>query len=616
MNWQTHTFNSQEDFKLWKRSVEQENAVYYMPKCIMEPKTLGWADYVVLAITLSVSASIGIYFRLTGGRQKTNKEYLLGGQDQGMLPVAFSLMASFMSSISLLGVSAEIYMYSTLFFIINFAYLLWTPVAAYLYLPVFYKLQATSAYEYLYLRFGSKARTCASLMYSLQMVLYMGIVVYAPAIALEALTGLNQNISIVLVGAVCMFYCTLGGMKAVIWTDVFQSLLMFAAVISIIFTAAKQKGGLSQIWEIAEKGDRIQFFNINPDPTVRLTYFSLLIGGGFTFLSLYAVNQTQVQRYMTMKDYKTAVRSLWISTPILILLSGCTAFSGLAIYSKYYNCDPVLSGRISSRDQLMPLFVVETMGDVTGLSGLFVAGIFSAALSTVSACLNSLAAVTLEDYIKPLYLLWSGQEVPAAYSAQLSKMLALTYGVICIAVAFLSRLLGGVLQASLSIFGMVGGPLLAIFTLGMFCPCANEPGAVLGLLAGLVSSLLLGFGGPKPPLHTLPLSTAGCSTNLTIYAASPVLAATVTPTSQPTEYFYLYRVSYLYYIVISFGVAMVVGLVVSWLASACGRPPGELNPDLFVPPVAKYLRRKKLEKDMKSNREEKKEAEYTFSVHL
>ncbi|KAG8298486.1 hypothetical protein J6590_013663 [Homalodisca vitripennis] len=141
-------------------------------------------------------------------------------------------------------------------------------------------------------------------------------------------------------------------------------------------------------------------YSTDLDPTVRHSYLSLLIGGGFTFMSLYAVNQTQVQRYLTMKDLKTAVRSLWLSIIILLLLSGLTCFSGLAIYSKYYGCDPVLSGRIARKDQLLPLFVVETMGDIPGLSGLFVAGIFSASLSTVSACLNSLAAVTLEDYVK------------------------------------------------------------------------------------------------------------------------------------------------------------------------------------------------------------------------
>jgi sodium-coupled monocarboxylate transporter 8/12 len=189
-------------------------------------------------------------------------------------------------------------------------------------------------------------------------------------------------------------------MKAVLMTDVFQSILMFAAVFSVIIYAVIDKGSFANIWEIAQLGNRTELLNFNPDPTERHSWFSLIIGGGITFLSLYAVNQTQVQRYLTVKDLKTAQKALWLNWPILTCLSLSTSFSGLAIYSKYYDCDPVSAKVISNVDQLMPLYVVDTMGNIPGLSGLFVAGIFSASLSTVSASLNSLAAVTVEDYYK------------------------------------------------------------------------------------------------------------------------------------------------------------------------------------------------------------------------
>lgn len=122
----------------------------------------------------------------------------------------------------------------------------------------------------------------------------------------------------------------------------------------------------------------------------------------------------------------------------------------------------------------MPLFVVDAMGNMPGLPGLFVAGIFSASLSTISAALNSLAAVTLEDYIKPVYLHFKKQPMPESNSTLQSKFLALTYGVVCVGVAFGAQYLGGVLQASLTIFGVVGGPLFGLFSLGMFVPRANQ----------------------------------------------------------------------------------------------------------------------------------------------
>ena len=173
-------------------------------------------------------------FRFTGGKQKTQQEYLLADNKAKILPVAFSLMASFMSAITLLGVTMENYTYGTQFVMINISYVLSTPVAAYIFLPVFHGLQCTSVYRYLEARFGYTTRLLASLAFSLQMILYMGIVLYAPSLALSAVTGLNFTGSVIAVGLVCTFYSSLGGMKAVLMTDVFQSLLMFAAVFTVI----------------------------------------------------------------------------------------------------------------------------------------------------------------------------------------------------------------------------------------------------------------------------------------------------------------------------------------------------------------------------------------------
>ncbi|XP_045471086.1 putative sodium-dependent multivitamin transporter [Harmonia axyridis] len=548
-------------------------------------------DYLVLVIVLLVSSLIGVYYRFTGGKQKTTKEYLLADKNMPFLPVAFSLMASFMSAITLLGVSSENYTFGIQFVVINFSYGIFTWVAAYYYLPVFFQLQATSAYEYLEKRFGKTTRTIASLLYTFQMVLYMGIVLYAPAIALEALTGINRVSAILSVGLVCIFYSTIGGMKAVLMTDVFQSLLMFAAVISVIACAVIDKGSFAEIWRIAEKGGRTEILNFDPDPTVRHTWFTLIIGGGVTFLSLYAVNQTQVQRYLTVKDLKTAQKALWWNWPILTLLSLTTSFSGLAIYSKYHYCDPVTMKVIKSSDQLMPLYVVDSMGHIPGLSGLFVAGIFSASLSTVSAAVNSLAAVTVEDYYKPLYKRY--YEYPLSEQRALihSKLIAFLYGGVCLLVAFLAQVLGGVLQASLTIFGAIGGPLLGIFTLGMFTTRANQKGILLGLCSGVALSLWMAFGQPKPPPPKLPVSVEGCDK----FSFLNVSTSTVTSTNpDDSSYFWLYKVSYLYLGV--FG--LICTLLVGYISSMCfQRSDSEErainNPDLFIPPLSKRLAKKR-----------------------
>ncbi|XP_067635505.1 putative sodium-dependent multivitamin transporter [Eurosta solidaginis] len=570
----------------------------------------GALDYAIVVIVLIISAAIGIYYRLTGGKQQTTKEYLLADRQMSILPVAFSLMTSFMSAVTLLGVSMENYQYGTIFVLINISYVLATPAATYLILPVFYRLKTASVYEYLELRFGYATRLCASIAYTIQMVLYMGIVLYAPALALEAVTGLNRNFSIVTVGAVCTFYATLGGMKAVLITDIFQSLLMFVSIFSVIICATIKAGSWGEIWRVADEGVRIKFLDFRIDPTVRHTWWTQIIGGMATYLSLYGVNQTQVQRLLSVRNLKSSQAALWWNLPILMVLSCSTCFSGLCIYYYYKDCDPLLQGRISSRDQLMPLFVVDTMADIPGLSGLFVAGIFSASLSTISSVISSLAAVTTEDYIKPLLLWKTKKPLRDSKSTWFSKLFNLIYGAACIGLAFLTGSLTGVLQAALSIFGIVGGPLLGLFTLGMYFTSVNQKGAITGLVTSLAFSFWIGFGQPRPMPATLEFSTEGCPAKpLTSHISSlftqlPRVATALAAEADESYYFYLYRISYMWYAVIGFLVTLFVGLVCSWLYAKLGWDSNAhiytdsacttVKYDLFVPPIAKRLRNRQV----------------------
>lgn len=557
-------------------------------------------DYVVLAALLLVSSGIGIYYRFTGGKQKTVQEYLLADRNMPIIPVAFSLMASFMSAITLLGVSSENYTYGFQFIVINISYGIFTPVAAYLYLPVFFRLQATSAYEYLEKRFGSAARLAASVSYSLQMVLYMGVALYAPALALEAITGISQIFAILSVGLVCTFYSTIGGMKAVLMTDVFQSGLMFAAVFSIIIHAGMEIG-LDGVWDIAAEHGRTSLLNFDPDPTTRHTWFTLIIGGGITFLSLYAVNQTQVQRYLTVRSLTAAQRALWLNWPILTLLSLSTSLAGLCIFARYAKCDPQCAKQLSSTDQLMPYYVVDTMGHIPGLAGLFVAGIFSASLSTVSASVNSLAAVTIEDYYKPIYRRLYNAPLPERAQALYSKVIALVFGLVCVAVAFLAQTLGDVLQASLTIFGVVGGPLLGLFTLGMFTTFANEKGALAGLATGMSFSMWMAFGGPKPPLPKLPVTNAGCTLASGYFNGTFANTCPQTPVYEPSDYFWLYRVTYLYNglfgLIITISVGCLVSLLCRWLCRS-EKENEELDPRLFIGPICRRLEQQQTKREM------------------
>ncbi|XP_014469743.1 PREDICTED: putative sodium-dependent multivitamin transporter isoform X2 [Dinoponera quadriceps] len=606
-----------------------------------EINTLKWIDYLVIAIMLGISVGIGIYYKFSGGRQKTmeivppmhmgtytsiyagserlvgekfswhgkyswcglsaktieeerRSEYFVANRSMNIIPVAVALVVSFMSAITLLGVSAENYIYGTQFVVINVSYLLGTPIVCYGFLPVFFKLQATSAYEYLEKRFGVRTRMMASFVYWVQLLLYSGVVLYAPSLALEATTGIPKVPSIIIIGFICAFYSSIGGIKAVLITDVFQALLMFVAVFVIIAIAARDAGGLKQIWEIAYQGQRIEFDSVSLDPTVRHTWWSLIIGGLCTFLSIYGVNQVQIQRSLTVKNIKASQRALWLSWPILTVLSITTCFSGLAIYSKYHDCDPSLLKRITTPDMLMPLYVMDTMSDMPGLPGLFISGIFSAGLSTISAALNSLAAVTLEDYVKPVFKKYTDRELSAKRSTTVAKLLAFMFGILSIALAFLAQLLGGVLQAGLTIFGVVGGPLLGVFTLGMGTESAREGGALAGSLTSLALLFWTAFGQPRPIPPSLPKSVEGCITsefvNATILGNITSMAG-LSENTDDSSYFYLYRISYMWYCPLGFVLTFVLGLIVSNLIHLFKKDQkDDLDPDLFFPIVARRIR--------------------------
>lgn len=380
------------------------------------------------------------------------------------------------------------------------------------------------------------------------------------------------------VGLVCTFYSTLGGMKAVLMTDLFQSLLMFAAIFSVIICTTIDAGGLGPILENAQLRGRIQFFETSFDPTVRHTIWSQLFGGCFIYCSLYAVNQAQVQRLLTPSSLRKAQAALWLQVPIMMVLALSTCLAGLCIFYQYRQCDPLTSGKIRSPDQLLPLYVVDRMSDMPGLPGLVVAGIFSGSLSTVSSAINSLAAVTLEDYIRPLVKLSDSK------SPILLKILALVFGLICIGLAFLADFLGtGVLQASLTIFGVVGGPLLGLFTLGILCRRVEQRGAVAGFLLGLAFVSWIGFGGPKPPTVKLPVSVSNCSEPITLPEQK---------TSDPAEYFYLYRISYAWTCFLGFLVTVMVGNLGSECVRLVSGPQKEVEPHLLAYIVRREEERK------------------------
>ncbi|XP_057172136.1 sodium-coupled monocarboxylate transporter 1 isoform X3 [Ursus arctos] len=480
-------------------------------------------DYVVFAGMLLISAAIGIYYAFAGGGQQTSKDFLMGGRRMTAVPVALSLTASFMSAVTVLGTPSEVYRFGAIFSIFAITYFFVVAISAEVFLPVFYKLGITSTYEYLELRFNKCVRLCGTVLFVVQTILYTGIVIYAPALALNQVTGFDLWGAVVATGVVCTFYCTLGGLKAVIWTDVFQVGIMVAGFASVIIQATVIQGGISTIVNDCYNGGRLNFW--------KSLYINLL--------------------------------GLWA---ILV----CSVLCGLALYSRYHDCDPWTAKKVSAPDQLMPYLVLDILQDFPGLPGLFVACAYSGTLSTVSSSINALAAVTVEDLIKPHFRSLSERSL-----SWISQGMSVLFGALCIGMAALASLMGALLQAALSIFGMVGGPLLGLFALGILVPFANSIGALVGLMAGFAVSLWVGIGAqlyPPLPERTMPLSleTYGCNST---YNVTNWVTTTEMPFS--TSAFQIhnaertplmdnwYSLSYLYFSTLGTLVTVFMGMLIS-----------------------------------------------------
>lgn len=553
---------------------------------MMEKKTFHPADYVVFAAMLVISAGIGVFHAVSGGKQSTTREFLMANRQMASLPVALSVLASFFSASTLLGTPAEIYQYGTQYWMSVFGAMMAPLTGALLFGPMFFNLKIVSVFEYLEIRFHSKSvRLFGATLFLLRATLGMGIVLYGPSTALSAVTNFPVWAIILMVGGVCTFYTTLGGMKAVIWTDVFQTIVMLAGMIAVLIQGSSQIGGMNEVWRIAYDNHRIEFFNFDPNPQVRHTFWSLIIGIYFVWLPPYTVDQQMVQRFSSAKSLKDAKFALLCNVPGMLILITLCSLVGVVLYANYATCDPLKNKDIANANQLLPYFVMEIFADLPGLAGLFVACIFSGALSSVSSMLNSLAAVTWEDFLKPRM-----STVDETTATRITKALAVVFGCLGVGMAFVVEQMGGtVLQASLTFNGAIGAPLVGVFILGACFTRANWIGALVGGTIGFVFPIWLGIGKyvRHPQDFKLATSVTNCSIenqtwattfpNSTFRSQSTLPPATITSPESvtfntsslvPTELTgldKLYGVSYLWFSAIGILTVVVIGLLVSWI---------------------------------------------------
>uniref|UniRef100_A0A6P4DWM1 Sodium-coupled monocarboxylate transporter 1 n=1 Tax=Drosophila rhopaloa TaxID=1041015 RepID=A0A6P4DWM1_DRORH len=524
--------------------------------------TFSGYDYVILLGMLVISLGIGIFYGFFQKGGSSSNEFLLGSE-MNIFPVTLSLTTSFITAIELLGNPSEMYFQGTQFVLIVIPMVMVIPVAVKIFYPIYFKMELTSCYEYLGIRFGKEIRILGAVLYVIQMCFYTAVAVLAPAIALSKATGLDTKIAVVLIYVVCVFYSSQGGMKAVVIADSFQAAVLAVSLVLIVGLGSFYSGNPIQVFQTAAEHNRLEFFNMDPSPTTRHTVWSVVIGGFFYWTSLFCTNQASVQKCMSLKSLRLAKIALGFAIIGLIAVFLLNFYTGLMVFTHYADCDPLTAGRISATDQLLPYYVINTYEHIYSVAGIFVAGIFAASLGTVASALNSLSAVTCED------LLVNGMNIKISpeKGATYAKWMSLGFGIASFGLVFIVEHLGGVLQATLTLNGLIGGVTLGLFVLGIACKQANTKGAFYGGLLSLALVIFVGvvaqIASVEQPALPTSLDHCDCLVNLTSITQNILLEPMKIIEEGGFTSWPIFRLSYMWFSMIGCLLTVFLGWLIS-----------------------------------------------------
>ena len=439
--------------------------------------------YVVIGLYLVGMMAIGGYFYR---RQRDTTDYFLAGRSMKWLPVALSMAATDVSAITFIGAPAYSYQKNLM---VAFGILALPLVTTFIVIPTFLRfyraLEVSTAYEYLELRFNSWVRSVASLLFILWRVGWVATAIYVPAIALSQVTGISLFFWILVVGICSTIYTSMGGMKAVIWTDVVQWLVMVAGIVSIGVTLSYGfDGGIREIWQVASEGERTAMFNFSIDPTLEISFWAVIIGFSTLQLAAYGTDQVTLQRYLTTKNLTEAKRSIIVNAlnqvPFVFLLY----FIGIGLFAFYQNHPGRLDLSFQA-DLIIPFFVVTELPNA--LAGLVIAGIIAATMSSISSGVNSVTTATIVDFYRRHVRLHGSER----HYLKVSRFCAVFWGVVATVGALYVDKLGTILEIIWKIQGFFTGVVLGIFLLGMFTGRANWQGVILGALSGMATVIFV-----------------------------------------------------------------------------------------------------------------------------
>ncbi|GIW86303.1 MAG: transporter [Isosphaeraceae bacterium] len=443
-------------------------------------------DLAVLVLYIAGCTALGSWLGTRGGGLKG---YFLGESSIPGWAVMISIVATETSTATFLSVPSLSFRQGGNFAYLQLAlgYLLGRVVVASLLLPAYFEGQMLSAYEVLHRRFGGTIKTTASTLFLISRTLGDGLRLYLAALVLRELTGWPIAGAIAVMGAATIVYTYLGGMRAVIWTDVIQFLVYtLGALIALGFLLGRIDGGWAGLLEAGQAAGKFTLFDFRADPALPFTFWAGLIGGMVLNTATHGADQLMVQRYLAARSRREAARALVTSGFVVLAQFALFLLIGVALFAAYRGTER----ETIAPDRAFASFVVGDLPANVGLIGVVIAAVFASAMSTLSSSLNASAAATLNDLIVP----WLRQPRETTL-LRLSKALTILWGIAQMTVALqAARLATTVVEGALTVASFTTGLILGVFLLGRTGPRVGQRQALAGLLAGLITVSYVALG--------------------------------------------------------------------------------------------------------------------------
>lgn len=481
-------------------------------------------DLIIFGVYLLGVIGFGVSFSF---RQRDSKDFSTGG---GRLPawaLGMSIFATFVSSISFLALPGNAFGGNWNSFVFSLSIPLAAWIAVKFFVPHYRKLQSESAYFYLEERFGLWARIYASVFYLFTQLARMGAILYLLALPMQALFGWSIPLIIAITGLSVIVYSMFGGIEAVVWTDAIQGIVLIGgalACLGVIFWTIP--GGASEIFVQASKADKFSLGSFDFDFT-NSTFWMILVYGLFINLQNFGVDQSYVQRYISAKTETDAIKSTWLGALLYVPVSFLFFLIGTALWAFYQVQPELIPSEIAIKsDQVFPYFIVNQLP--TGLTGLLIAAIFAAGMSTVSTSVNSSATLILSDHFKK-YISPNPSE-KASLSVLRISTLVMGLGSILVGWAFNG--VNSALETWWALASIFSGGVLGLFLLGFILRKTSSRQAAFAVLAGVlvigwmslpaILKLGGGEGSWSQPLHSNMTIVMG---TLTIFVVGFVLSS-------------------------------------------------------------------------------------------